>query len=151
MDAHCAVHMVAEAHPARIAIEQRREDLPRQRGGEEQGIARERSQDLLADLARFDRVLGKLLVVLRLRRLVAGRHVAVDPPRGVDALAKAGDLLGVDHLWNREQHRSSNGVSIGDGRSAFCIGSGDRLRAARRRRPIRASIVLQRRITLENE
>ena len=71
--------MGAERMPARVAVEERREDLQRQRRRDEQRVALQRAEDHLAQLARRRRVLRQLHVVLRVRRLVAGRDAAIDP------------------------------------------------------------------------
>jgi hypothetical protein len=102
---------MAERHAPCIAVEQRRKHLPRQRRGEEQRVARERGDDLLAGLACFRAVLGQLLVALRPRRLVAGRDVAVDPGGRVDAVANPRDGFGVEHFGDRQQHRVTGSCS----------------------------------------
>ncbi|MNN15514.1 hypothetical protein D3C81_1286200 [compost metagenome] len=81
----------------RVAVEQRREHLVRQRGGHEQRVLPQALEHGRADLAGQRIVLGQLQVVLGLRRLVAGGQLAVEPLRLFQRLADALDLIAGKH------------------------------------------------------
>ena len=78
------VHVAAERLTAGIAIEERREHVQRQRGGDEERILLQRLEDYLADFPRDRMPLRNLHVVLGLRRLVTGGDPAVNPVGGVE-------------------------------------------------------------------
>ena len=102
--AHRVVDVVPERMSALVAVEQRREDPERERGGDEQRVALKRGDDLIADLSRGGVIVGQLQVVLDPRRLVAGRDAAVDPARAVEPLARARERLAGQHVGNVQQH-----------------------------------------------
>lgn len=84
------VDMRGEAVAWLIAVEQGREDLERQRRGDEQGRPPQRIENEAAQLPRFRRILGHLAIALGQRRLTAGGDVAVDPRRALEQRAGAG-------------------------------------------------------------
>src|SRR5262245_19437395 len=91
----------------RVAVEQRREDLQRDRRGKETRIGRQRRDDAIAELARDLAVRRQLLVALDHCRLRARGGTAVFPFAGVhDAAEIRYILLAQDTLYAR-QHGTS--------------------------------------------
>jgi hypothetical protein len=98
------VDVTAERLAARIAVEERREHVQRQRRGDEERVALQRLDDHLAQLAA-DRVpLGQLPVVLGPRRLVAGGDLTVDPLGGLEQAARVRHLLSGKDVGDLNQH-----------------------------------------------
>jgi hypothetical protein len=101
---HRAVDVEAVLAAAGIAVEARRQDLERQGGREEQGIALQRRQDRLAQFRLQRRGVGQLLVVLDLGALGADRFTPIGPVRGVEGFAELRDLGRVEDLRDLHQH-----------------------------------------------
>jgi hypothetical protein len=80
--------MLADA----IAIEQRRKDLFRDCGGDEQRTGHQRLDDGFAQLSRDCTVRRQLLVLLDHRRLRAAGRAAIFPLGSVHRCAKVGNL-----------------------------------------------------------
>src|SRR3546814_5206747 len=96
--------MRAERLAAFVAIEQRRKDLERQRGGDERRRRGQRIEDDRPGAFRRVRLFVQLPVALRKRRLRARRGVAVDPFGAVDQRAHVAHLPGGQNIWNGDQH-----------------------------------------------
>ncbi|MNV84503.1 hypothetical protein D3C71_1783810 [compost metagenome] len=74
--------MVAVATAAAVAVEHRREHMPRQYRGNEQRMTRQRIGHALRQPGEGRRIWRKLQILLEARRLRAGRLHAVDPGMG---------------------------------------------------------------------
>ena len=98
--AHGVVNVVAEGLAARIAVEQRRIHLERQRSGKEQRIGGQRILNQGTDLARSRRALGQLHVAFDLARLRTGSDLAVHPLGSIDGGAALRDLLRSEDVKN---------------------------------------------------
>ena len=107
---HRVVDMDAEMVPVRrrIAIEQRRKDLHRDRRRDEPRIGRQRRQHPVAELARQLAVRRQLLVALDQRRLRAGRGAAILPVAAVHDAAEIRHIGLAQDVWNTDQHLSRN-------------------------------------------
>src|SRR5687768_15615999 len=103
---HGVVHVRAEGLPARVAVEQWRKDVQRQRRGTEEGIARERGHDGFPDPTRGWVILGNLLVVLRARGLMSCRDAAVHPFGGVEQSTRLAYLRRVQNARDLQQHQN---------------------------------------------
>src|SRR3569623_392618 len=99
--------MRAERVTTGIAVEQRRIDLERQCGGDEQRARRQRVEHEVPGLTRGRRLLGQLLVLLGECRLVSRGRVPVDPFGGIDQRAHLRDACGIEHVGNRDQHAAA--------------------------------------------
>ena len=94
---------------SRVAVEERRQDPPRQRGREEQMVPVQRRQDDPLQRLRRLAFLRQLLVVLRQRRLDAGRDSPVAPARARQQRPRTRQLIGVEDGVELEQHRRERG------------------------------------------
>ncbi len=103
---HRVVDMGAERHAAFVFVEQRRIDGAGQGGADEQCVALERAQHDVAQRACLLAVLGKLEIVLHLRRLVAGGDLAVTPMCRGEVVLSPLELLGRQHIGDGNQHMS---------------------------------------------
>jgi hypothetical protein len=107
MAAHGIVDVNAEMLADAIAIEQRRKDLFRDCGGDEQRVGHQRLDDGVAQLPRDCTVWRQLLVLLDHRRLRAGRRVAVFPLGSVHRSAKIGNFHLAQNIRHTDQHKVS--------------------------------------------
>src|SRR3546814_18254058 len=97
--------MGVEPLAALIAVEERRKDLERERGGDEQRGAPKCGQYRLADLAGEGRILGQLHVALGKRRLIAGGNIAIHPFSRVQPRPRLAELIWAQHARDRSEER----------------------------------------------
>jgi hypothetical protein len=88
-----------------VTVEQRREDLLRDRGGNEQWIGHQRPDDRFTQLPRDVAVRRQLLVLLDPCRLRAGGRAAVFPVGCIHRRAKVRNLRLAQYIRHTDQHR----------------------------------------------
>src|SRR5688572_14639227 len=96
------VDMRSKRLSAGIAVEERWENMPRERGRRKKRITPKSSENDFAQLARDWMSFGDLDVVLGFGRLVTGCHLAIDPLGLVEQFATLGDLLRSQNIWNAD-------------------------------------------------
>ena len=116
------VDVEAERLAAGVAVEQRRVDPLRQRGGEEGWVLRQRVENERPEFARDRIVFRQLRIVLGLGRLMAGGDASIGPAGLLQARPAMGDLFGGEDLGDVQQHGFPQcGRPGGPGRCAWTV------------------------------
>ncbi len=103
-DADRTVDVIVEFHAGIVAIEHRRQHAKRQSRRTEQRAARQSAQDDVAGLDRGRRTFRNLQVEFRLRGLIAGGALAIDPMRRLENRTTLRDFVRRQQLRDMDHH-----------------------------------------------
>src|SRR5258708_4233539 len=97
--------MGTERLPTRIAVEERRKNVERQSGRNEQRVLAERRKDDLSQLPGHGGAFRQLHIVLGAGGLMSGGDASIHPIRFIEKLAGILDLVTREQSWYGQKHR----------------------------------------------